>query len=369
MTKLASLVFGPVKFRENEEHLEFQFKFLSIVMIGGALLTALFIVGNAANVNPMNNPHINSMQVFTLSTFLLWLLLRGKKQRFTWVAWSYLLLCMLEYLSALVYVSTDELRVFWYIVNVPGVFILLGKRIGWVVTLLSLAIVLAANSHLEAPFSPNAIATFTLGMLYFALFFHFYSDRSISYFVRMRESNEKLRYMATHDTLTGVLNARAYYEISERLIRVANRDGSSYSVMFVDLDHFKSVNDTYGHAAGDIVLKTVAECLSKNIRKSDSLGRIGGEEFSIFLPNTDMNGAVELAETIRRSVESLMPDIGSQRLKITASIGVARNEHGNQSMKDIQQQADQAMYEAKAKGRNRVSSFHGMQTEGAAIAI
>ena len=139
--------------------------------------------------------------------------------------------------------------------------------------------------------------------------------------------------------------------------------------MFIDLDHFKSVNDTYGHAAGDIVLRTVAECLSKNIRKSDSLGRIGGEEFSIFLPNTEMKGAVDLAEKARRAIESLMPDIGDQRLKITASIDVARNEHGQQTMKDIQHQTEQAMYEAKGKGRNRVSSFQEMKSQGAPIAV
>ena len=212
------------------------------------------------------------------------------------------------------------------------------------------------------------MATFVLGMLYFALFFHFYSDRSISYFVRMRESNENLRYMASHDTLTGVFNARAYYEICDHLILVANRDSSPYSVMFVDLDHFKSINDTYGHAAGDIVLKKVAQCLADNIRKSDSLGRIGGEEFSIFLPNTEIDGATELAETIRKAIELLMPDIGDQRLKITASIGVARSEKGNQSMKDIQQKADQAMYEAKAKGRNRVSTFREIEPQAEAIA-
>jgi len=353
----ASLVFGPVKFRENEDHLEFQFKFLSIVMIAGALLTALFLIGNTVNVNPLRTPHVYSMQVFTLSSFLFWLLLRGKKRRFVVIAWSYLALCMLEYFSALVYVPTDELRVVWYIVNVPGVFILLGKKIGWSITLLSIAIVLTANSHIEAPYSHNAIATFTLGMLYFAMFFHLYSDRSISYFVRMRESNERLRYMASHDTLTGALNASAYYEICDRLIQIAKRNGSPYSVLFVDLDHFKSVNDTYGHAAGDIVLRSVAECLAQATRKSDSLGRIGGEEFSIFLPNTNIDGAIRLAEHIRQSIESLMPDIGGQCLKITASIGVASHEHGMQSIKDVQKQADQAMYAAKAKGRNRVSSF------------
>ncbi|MEO0317520.1 MAG: hypothetical protein RL404_1197, partial [Pseudomonadota bacterium] len=199
-------------------------------------------------------------------------------------------------------------------------------------------------------------------MIYFAVFFHAYARQSIWFFVRLRESNRELRELATRDMLTGVLNARAYYEICDSLIRVAQRNRAPYAVLFVDLDHFKSINDTHGHAAGDIVLKSVADCLSRSLRESDALGRIGGEEFSIFLPNTDRDGAVRLAEGIRSSIECLMPCIGERTLKVTASIGVARNQHSEQTMKEIQQQADQAMYRAKAGGRNRVSSFDGVDT-------
>lgn len=163
--------------------------------------------------------------------------------------------------------------------------------------------------------------------------------------------------MASHDMLTGVLNARAYYEVCDRLIHVARRSGNPYSVLFIDLDHFKTINDSYGHAAGDVVLKAVAECLTKAIRHSDALGRIGGEEFSVFLPNTDEEGAATLAENIRHAVESLRPEIEERHLRVTASIGVAADQDRVQSMLEIQQNADRAMYEAKAEGRNRVSRF------------
>ena len=116
------------------------------------------------------------------------------------------------------------------------------------------------------------------------------------------------------------------------------------------------------------MLKSVADCLVKSIRNSDALGRIGGEEFSIFLPNTNMKGATDLAEHFRMSIEALMPDVGSGQRKITASIGVARNQHSDQLMLDIQRQADQAMYKAKAGGRNRVSSFDDLSAEASASA-
>ncbi len=118
-----------------------------------------------------------------------------------------------------------------------------------------------------------------------------------------------------------------------------------------------TANGTHGHTAGDVVLKSVADCLAKNLRGSDALGRIGGEEFSIFLPATEIADAREVAETIRTSVEALMPSIGDKKIKITASIGIAKNQHCDQTMLEIQQQADQAMYVAKSKRRNRVLSF------------
>ena len=129
-------------------------------------------------------------------------------------------------------------------------------------------------------------------------------------------------------------------------------------MLFIDLDHFKSVNDTYGHAAGDTVLKTVARCLGQIIRKSDALGRIGGEEFSVFMPNTSREGALQLAEAARQAVEALNPSIGDKNLRVTASIGVAHCNSFVEGMQAIQQRADKAMYVAKSQGRNRVSALN-----------
>ena len=115
------------------------------------------------------------------------------------------------------------------------------------------------------------------------------------------------------------------------------------------------INDRYGHEAGDVVLKEVSLCLSNNSRGSDVVGRIGGEEFSIFLPDTDATGAIFLAEKIRADIEALMPTIGEIKLRVTASIGVAQNLPEHISISDVQREADQAMYKAKAQGRNRVT--------------
>ncbi|MFM8467561.1 MAG: GGDEF domain-containing protein [Oxalobacteraceae bacterium] len=365
--KLSTLFFGHIEFPESEEYREFQYKFLMVLLAFGALATLVFIVASGdQSALPMPAEHMRSMKIFTAACVVLWVLLRGRKQWFIPVAWAFEIASLAELASAIMYVPGDELRIIWLFTNIPGTYLLLGRRVGALMTVVIIIGLLLGNPHLSSPYSPNAVATGVTAMIYFAAFFHAYASRLFSFFTRMRDSNEQLRFMATRDALTGVLNARAYYEVCDRMIRVAKRNREPYAVLFVDLDHFKSINDTFGHAAGDHVLKSVADCLTGNIRHSDALGRIGGEEFSIFLPNTDINGATELAEHIRVSIEALMPDLGTDLRKITASIGVARNQHSDQLMLDIQRQADQAMYKAKAGGRNRVSSFDEVNAQATA---
>lgn len=354
---LANLIFGQVKFEDNEDYHEFQFKFLAILLLSGAVFTLIFVVGAYSNVNPLGGGHVTSMTLFTAVTLLLWLLLRGRREWYLPIAWLYEIACLLEYISALRLVPEDELRVLWLYLNIPGVYIILGQRAGLAVSLLMMAGLALGNSSLSRPYSPNAMATALVSMANMTLFFHIYGARSISYFRRMRDANLKLLQMASHDMLTGVLNARAYYARCDAQINLARRTKQAFAVLFIDLDHFKSINDTHGHAAGDIVLKSIAHCLSHGIRQSDVIGRIGGEEFSIFLPDTSIDGACQLAEVLRQAVVANQPDIGTQRLTVTASIGVAGSDGRFDPMHEIQQRADMAMYSAKAAGRNRVSRF------------
>lgn len=353
--KISQLLFGAVQFAQSEEHTAFRYKFLIVLMFTGALFTGLLVWGDTSAVNPIGMPHAGAMALFTTLATLLWLVLRGHPARLQAVAWAYEVVCLLEYTSALVHVPRDELRLLWFFVNVPGVFIMLGQRWGWVITggtMLGLAL---GNTYLSRPYSANAMATALLAMLYLGVFFHVYVDRSISYFTRMQAYNRRLEDLASHDNLTGVLNARAYYAWCEQQIHVCTRAGQPYAVLFVDLDHFKAVNDTHGHDAGDAVLKMAAHTLQHHIRKSDALGRIGGEEFSVFLPHTDQAGALALAETLRSAVEAARVPVGAQALQVTASIGVATNQQRAVPMLALQKAADEAMYQAKKAGRNRVS--------------
>lgn len=356
MGMLSTLLFGQITFESNEEYLEFQFKFLCIVIVAGAILTGLLVIGSHSAVNPIDSNHVRSMSIFTWGSLGLWLLLRGRKTWFIGLAWSYECLCLLEYISALYYVSEDEFRVVWFLTNIPGVYLLLGCRPGMVITACTALGLALGNAYLPAPYSPNAMATLLSSVIYLGIFFHLYANRAISFYLRMRESNRELYRLAMHDHLTGVFNAKAYYQFCDQLISLAGRSAAPYSVLFIDLDHFKAVNDTYGHATGDKVLQSAAHCIGKSIRSSDSLGRVGGEEFSVFLPNTTQESALGVAENIRRAIESLNIEIAELgTLRITASIGVAGNLPEVSAMQEIQKRADQAMYKAKRAGRNRVA--------------
>ena len=354
-SRLSVLVFGLVTWERNEEYQAFRYRLLVLLLLAGALFTALFIVGNATNVNPLRGWHLWSMSIFTTLSLVFWWFLRGHPERFRRIAWPYEILCLLEYTSALVFVPMDELRILWFYVNIPGVFILLGQRVGWIITLGTVVGLILINPWLHAPYSQNAMATAVLSLLFFGVVFHAYVDRSMSYYLRMRTYNDELQRLASRDPLTGTLNARAYYAACEQLIKLAQRSSKPFAVLFIDLDHFKRINDTYGHAAGDEVLRTVATSLQNSIRTSDLLGRIGGEEFSIFLPDTDQSGAQRLAETLRTEVETCCPHAGDTRLTVTASIGVAVSRDAQASLKTIQARADEAMYRAKQAGRNRVT--------------
>jgi diguanylate cyclase (GGDEF)-like protein len=164
------------------------------------------------------------------------------------------------------------------------------------------------------------------------------------------------RHLAMTDPLTGLLNRRAFVEAMSREISRAARHNHLLSVMLLDVDHFKKVNDTRGHEAGDIVLRGVAEVLQRIARKSDLVARWGGEEFVAGLPHAAEAGARVAAERLRRAIADssfTLPE--GPPLRITASIGVAHALSG-EPLEVIVARADQAMYLAKSRGRNRVET-------------
>lgn len=167
-------------------------------------------------------------------------------------------------------------------------------------------------------------------------------------------ANEELERLATQDPLTDTYNRRHFFTLSEAEFSKSLRHGRPLSVLMIDVDLFKAINDTYGHAAGDRALRMITECCRQATRESDILGRLGGEEFSLTCPDADLDGAFALAERIRQSCEEKeVSSINNLSFSITLSIGVTTISPDDNAFDQILQRADNLLYQAKAQGRNR----------------
>ena len=170
---------------------------------------------------------------------------------------------------------------------------------------------------------------------------------------------------ASTDALTGLYNRRQFEVMSGMALANCIRQKIPYCMLMLDIDHFKKVNDTYGHDAGDDVLKHVANVLNKTHREADIVARFGGEEFVVFLNNADVEGAKIAAERIRTAVEKEVIMVGDTQVPITISLGISASQNGD--IYAMIKEADIALYHSKETGRNRTSVFsEGMKEKGAA---
>ncbi|WP_075188362.1 GGDEF domain-containing response regulator [Teredinibacter haidensis] len=168
------------------------------------------------------------------------------------------------------------------------------------------------------------------------------------------KANEELERLATQDPLTHTYNRRHFFALSEAEYSKSLRHNRPLSVLMIDVDLFKAINDTYGHAAGDTALIALTECCRLATRDSDIFGRLGGEEFALTCPDADLEGAVALAERIRQSCEELTIDAPDGKpFSMTLSIGVTTIAAEDNDFSHTLQRADKLLYQAKALGRNR----------------
>ena len=166
---------------------------------------------------------------------------------------------------------------------------------------------------------------------------------------------EAVSERATTDGLTGLRNRRAFDDgMKHEVDRIERKQAERVSLVVADIDHFKKVNDTYGHEAGDAVLKAVARVFHETARDTDLCARFGGEELAVLLPGTPTEGALELAERLRRAIEERPVRFGGKEIAVTASFGVATYPDSARSRDSFFPSADKALYEAKRDGRNRV---------------
>lgn len=230
---------------------------------------------------------------------------------------------------------------------------MLGWRLGLVLSLGALSgAAFFAMQRYGMPETPQEVlyaGNFTVAALVVMILSYVY-DRS-------RELAEvDLRRLAVTDSLTDLPNRTLLEDTFERLAALGQRSKAPLSLLLMDIDHFKKINDRFGHSGGDEVLRKFARFLNDRLRRSDFVCRHGGEEFLVLLPATGLQEAADVAEKIRQSIETLPIEFQNQSIRLTASIGVAQLGPDGEDLESILRVADQRMYACKAGGRNRVAS-------------
>jgi diguanylate cyclase (GGDEF)-like protein len=184
----------------------------------------------------------------------------------------------------------------------------------------------------------------------------FYNSRldSIKVNDELEKSVKAFHQLSIIDNLTNVYNRRYFFDMSKNLISLAIREHERVSLIMLDIDYFKKINDTYGHQTGDFILKALVKEIKSILRESDIFARIGGEEFTILLSDTSIDGASVIAEKIRLTIEKKTFVFNTTSINITVSIGISELNKENTSIEDLYKESDKKLYEAKRNGRNKV---------------
>jgi diguanylate cyclase len=239
-----------------------------------------------------------------------------------------------------VYRQQGVIGTYWSYPAVVTFYFMLPERKAWIANALLLAIVLPLAWQV---LDDSVVLRFVISLLAVSIF--------SAIFVRViTKQHLKLKSIAATDSLTGLFNRTLLQDTLEYAVHQSDRMKAPMTMMVLDLDHFKAINDSLGHEAGDSVLRGVGELLKKRIRGSDKIFRIGGEEFLVLLSNTDSNGGQRIAEELRSAMES--QSLLSDRT-VTVSIGVA-SLHSGENWKQWMKRCDEKLYRAKMNGRNQV---------------
>ena len=350
---LNNFLYSGFKFGEDEHLLKFKFKMINSIFIIVAFFSALFGLLSDLGINDIGPIHSKVNYIYSFLTIILIFVLRSSKKNYQLVIHSLLIISLITFTSALIFVPQDEFRVIWFYLFLFVAYMLNGKTSGILVTLASIAIILISNYFIELQLSQVAINSGVLGLIIGSFLSYVYTNKITNYENSLKQQNSNLSILASTDYLTGIMNKRMFSEIFKRYFQTAQKDGLSLTLLLLDLDHFKKINDNYGHQMGDRLLILFVKAIEEILSKSDIFARIGGEEFAILLSQIDSNNAYNLAEEIRKEVENITINYEGKDISLTTSIGLTQNLETDHSCEDIFSRADMALYQAKNSGRNQ----------------
>lgn len=337
----------------SEEHRDFKYNLLAWIMVVATVSAAVFALMHVLGMNVIGTVHAQVNATYSSILFGLVWLLKSKRLSFEVVLIGFVVTSYLTFVSALINVPDDSFRAIWFYLLVLVTFMLGGATMGIMVTAASLIGIFACVALFDLGLSEVSVMSVLLGLIIMSLMSFIFTNRVTCYTKVLDEKNATLKKMASEDDLTGIMNTRSFYDIGTSLFKLCQRQHMNLAVLYIDIDHFKKVNDVHGHLIGDHLLISLAQTIRTVLRDSDIFARIGGEEFCILLSDTDVRGGEILAEKIRSTVEASVMVVDDLELTATISIGVTQLNSEDSELKDLQSRADQALYKAKDQGRNR----------------
>ncbi|TDT43340.1 diguanylate cyclase (GGDEF)-like protein [Halospina denitrificans] len=267
--------------------------------------------------------------------------------------WSFLYLLVLFSMLVVALLTpnlSDKVFVWFYLIPVLALFIH-GRTLGLALSLVYLAVawLLYYYRYYDAPELLDVVGLTNVVACSLVL-----TGGVYAYEYSREQAEDRLHRMASTDSLTGLANRKHLRELLDYTVEECHRTKAGFSILGMDLDYFKSVNDRYGHDVGDQVLQQVGSVLEQRLRQADVPARWGGEEFMVLLPGTDREGASRVAENVRETLAASPVRVNGEDLSITTSIGIAEFPEDGNTVRELLIAADNCLYEAKCRGRDRV---------------
>ena len=349
-----NFLYSGYEFSEDEDLLKYKFRILNTVAVIIAIFSILFGALSDLGLNDIGEIHSKVDYLYSFLSLLGIYYLRRSKENYLKVTHFILIISLLTFTSALIFVPQDEFRIIWFYLLIYVSYMLSDSKGGVIYTILSILVILISSHFIDLQLSQAAINSGVIGLLIASLLSRAYNVKITSYERDLHLKNEVLHLLASTDGLTGIMNKRNFNEVSQKDFESAQTNSRDLSLLILDIDYFKRVNDTYGHGIGDQVLCSFCQTIKSVLRASDIFARIGGEEFAVLLFETSSKEAFEVAQKIRKEVEQINVRYKDKNINITTSIGLSKSEISDKTFHDIFERADKALFQAKEQGRNQV---------------
>lgn len=338
---------------ENELLTSFKHKMLRlmiILLVISSILSGLYYTLGFGHIS--NGEH-NLRYAHAFFGLIFYLILKFNKDSYTFVSYGLIFMTLFIFSYAFYHAANTEIRMLWFLVITMAAFITNGKILGILTAVLSMLSLIYVNDIYNLDINNFTFLTIGSSLFITSLVLYYFTKKIEAFSRNLSEQNTRLDRLASVDPLTGIMNRRVFLEMADKYFYQSYRQDDKFYFLMLDIDHFKNINDTYGHREGDNVLVTYTKVINDILRKNDLFGRLGGEEFGLVILEKNRKNALHVAEKIRQTIESEVYKVDGETLPITMSIGLAFG-YESSTLEEVMHASDIAMYKAKALGRNKV---------------